>query len=146
MYIHMYIYIYMYTYIYTHTNIYIYMYIYILFTTVSSIPPVPGARRRSARSAQERWRLQDVRGALIDLLSPSLCIAIPYPYNRGLNPLYLALIQTFPSVSLRERLRGRALCVAPHASADVASAAWSGRALAVGVKRGLDVCLTFGLG
>jgi len=40
------------------------------------------------------------------------------------------------------RLRGRARCVALRASADVASAAWSGRALAVGVKKylgGLDV-------
>jgi len=45
-------------------------------------------------------------------------------------------------VCVREGLRGRARCVAPRASADVASAAWSGRALAVGVKKdlgGLDV-------
>jgi len=39
-------------------------------------------------------------------------------------------------------LRGRARCVAPRASAGVARAARSGRALAVGVKKdsgGLDV-------
>jgi len=46
------------------------------------------------------------------------------------------------STPLPHWLRGRARCVAPRASADVASAAWSGRALAVGVKKdlgGLDV-------
>ena len=43
---------------------------------------------------------------------------------------------------MRLGLRGHARYVAPRASADVASAAWSGRALAVGVKKdlgGLDV-------
>jgi len=39
----------------------------------------------------------------------------------------------------REELRSRAQCVAPRASADVASAAWSGCALAVGVKKDLSV-------
>jgi len=50
--------------------------------------------------------------------------------------------KTTHSNLVREGLRGRARCVAPRASADVASAAWSGRALAVGVIKdlgGLDV-------
>jgi len=68
--------------------------------------------------------------------------APPKTTSRPLEAKKTKSMLQWLGLQMREKLRGRARCVAPRASADVASAAWSGRASAVGVKKnlgGLDV-------
>jgi len=72
---------------------------------------------------------------LVPRATPAPTAARAYPdYAVDLFTSLRTLLVT--CVTCLEGLRGRARCVAPRASADAASAAWSWRALAVGRWRG----------